>query len=491
VVQTPNVLADAMIKAIGKKETDTWLEPCVGNGALLSALSRFGVERDKIFGLDVAAHPQPNDRFGRISRGREFLRWSRSTRMRFNKIVANPPYVAIERLDPAIRKAAMETSLSVEVKITANGNAWYAFLCAAIRLLKEDGSLCFLLPAAWEFANYAAPLRESILDYFTNVEIFRTATPIFRAEKVQEGAIVLLARGRHSQKRASSSGDVKPVYRYEVSSIDELVIALSSHERGDARVGKWRNSITAPSIRSSAEHQPLGSILNIRLGIVTGDSSYFLLTEERRRELRLPLLAVVPVLSRARHLTSAQMTAVQWNQLKETGARVWLFNPPTRATADSSVQSYLRFGRNGGCEIDNFKVRIRKPWFRCPAVNASDGFMSGMSSWMPWISFRGMPNLAATNTLYVVNFVDPLLKQSQRIGVAMSLLTSSVRDQMCQSGRAYAAGLLKYEPSDLLALQVPNIGKVVAGWSAYRRALRALSEGDELGCRKIADSCVV
>jgi adenine-specific DNA-methyltransferase len=480
-----------MVRALGNKDADIWLEPCVGNGALLSALSNFGVKRNKIVGLDVDARPQPNDRFGKISRGREFLRWSRSTRSRFDKIVANPPYVAIERLGLAIRTAAIETSLSDKIKITADGNAWYAFLCAAIRLLKTNGSLCFLLPAAWDFANYAAPLRDSILEYFTDVEIYRTATPIFRAEKVQEGAIILLARGRCDGRLNPSGNDIKPVCRREVSSIDELICALSSDKLGDKGTKSLQNLNAAPPIRRSQECQSLGDILNIRLGIVTGDSSYFLLTERRREELRLPLTAVVPVLSRARHLTSAHMTAVQWNRLKEAGERVWLFNPGTSISANVFVQSYLRFGRNGGCKIENHKVKIRSPWFRFPPLMENVGFMSGMSTSMPWLSFRGMPKLGATNTLYVVNFTDPLLRQSERIGVAMSLLTSDVRDQMRKKGRAYAAGLLKYEPSDLLGLQVPKVGKVTAGWEDYRRALRALTEGDEVSCTKIADSCLI
>jgi adenine-specific DNA-methyltransferase len=488
VVQTPPLLASAMIRALGKNENDKWLEPCVGNGALLSALSNFGVRKNKIVGLDVDALPQPNDSFGKILRGTEFLRWSRLTKLRFDKIVANPPYVAIERLHSDIRKAAIDASLSDQIKITANGNAWYAFLCAGIRLLSKDGSLCFLLPAAWDYANYAAPLRNSILLYFSTVEVYRTSIPIFRAERVQEGAIVLLAKGRRDSTSGSSYGGVQE--RSEVFSIDDLVLALSLRSSKSQRRAKSDTPVATPAIRKFTERQPLGDLLNIRLGIVTGDSSYFLLSESRRRELRLPIAAVKPVLSRAKHLTSPCMTTAQWNSLKEADERVWLFNPDTRITANRFVQSYLRFGRSGGCKTQNHKVAIRTPWFRFPELNESDAFISGMSTWMPSLSFRAMPRLMATNTLYVVKFTDQVLKQRQRIGVAMSLLSSDVREQMRERGRPYAAGLLKHEPCDLLGLQVPKVGNIVADWSTYRRALRALKEGNEVQCSKIADSCL-
>jgi methylase of polypeptide subunit release factors len=489
VVQTPQLLANAMIKALGKIEGDKWLEPCVGNGALLRALSDFGVSKRKIFGLDVDALPQPNDRFGKILRGTEFLRWSLSTTLRFDKVVANPPYVAIERLHPSIRKAAIEASLSEQIKTTANGNAWYAFLCAAIRLLNKDGSLCFLLPAAWDYANYAAPLRNSILQYFSAVEVYRTATPIFRAERVQEGAIVLLAKGRRGSAPDSSFNCVQQTSRREVSSIDDLILALSTSSAEFPRKAKPNNSIAAPTIWQSKERQSLGDLLNIRLGIVTGNSSYFLLSEGRRRELRLPAAAVRPVLSRARHLISPRMTVAQWNSLKETDERVWLFSPDTHVIGNRFVKSYLRYGRYGGCKIENHKVSIRSPWFRLPHVKESDAFMSGMSALMPSLSFRAMPKLTATNTLYVVNFTDPLLAQRQRLGIAISLLSSDVREQLRERGRPYAAGLFKHEPCDLLGLQVPAVGTVVAEWSIYRRALQALRQGDEVECRKIADGC--
>jgi adenine-specific DNA-methyltransferase len=488
VVQTPVLLAEAMVKSLGKHYSDTWLEPCVGNGALLSALSKFGIKKNKIFGLDVDPISQPNDRLAKISRGTEFLRWSRSTKLRFSKIVANPPYVAIERLHPSIRKAATEASLSDQIRITENGNAWYAFLCAAIRLLKSNGSLCFLLPAAWDFANYAAPLRNSINKYFVDVKVYRTAKPIFRAEKVQEGTIILLAKGRRDLTCQPSSNISPPINRREVKSIDELILALTSNKKINNSWKDQNNTITAPAIRKYNDRQLLRDILNIRLGIVSGDSSYFLLNENRRRELRLPLTSVVPVLSRARHLASARITDACWNKLLEIDERVWLFNPSSLVVNNRFVQSYLRFGRNGGCDRQNHKIAIRNPWFQFQNLTENDGFMSGMSTTMPWLCFRSMPKLAATNTLYVVNFTNPQFSQQQRIGIALSLLTSDVREQLRERGRIYAAGLLKFEPSDLLSLQVPKAGDVIAGWKIYQRALRALRDGDEMISRMIADS---
>jgi len=485
VVQTPSSLAAAMVAALGYRESDRWLEPCVGNGALLSALSELGVKKSQIVGLDVDAHVRENDRLATVHRGKEFLRWSNETKQKFDKIVANPPYIALERLDAAISDAAANVSLSTEIKITKNGNAWYAFLCAAIRLLNKNGSLCFLLPAAWDYANYAAPLRGSIGEYFLTVDIFRTATPIFRADNVQEGAIVLLAKGRKVEADDSTVGR-KSTSRHEVRAVDDLIAALSTAPLQP----QTRRRVSSPAIKRAVRRELLGNQITIGLGTVTGDSSYFLLNESRRSELKIPISALRPILSKAKHLASPKITEAQWNALKENDERVWLFYPSSLSLRNRFVKSYLDFGLNGGCKVDNHKISIRQPWFHCLGVRTCDAFMSGMSATMPTISIRVMPNLTVTNTLYAVNFVESKLSEAARLGIAMSMLQSDVRRQLKANGRPYAAGLLKHEPCDLLQVEVPAVGCVNASWRKYRLALKALKDGDEAMCCRIADSCI-
>ncbi|WP_143270190.1 hypothetical protein [Bradyrhizobium sp. Ghvi] len=421
----------------------------------------------------------PSDHLGQISRGVEFLSWARSTSQRFDRIVANPPYIAIERLHPEIKSAALSTALDHDVQITANGNAWYAFLCAAITLLKPNGSLCFLLPAAWDFANYAAPLRRSISAYFSAVEIYRTKDPIFRAEDVQDGSIVLIARGRR-QRQANGTTS-----RAEVASTDELINVLASPDRGETL--HLQSDATTASGEDSHQRCRLGDLIAIRLGVVTGDTSYFLLTESRRRELGLPRSSVTPVLSRARHLVTSRMTKAQWEKLRNSDERVWLFTPTAQAMKTPAVKAYLSYGRKGGCNMTNHKISTRRSWHKLSAPTNCDAFLSGMSTSLPWLSFREMAALTATNTLYTVKFVDRDLDEKRKIAIGMSMITSSARNQLRHRGRSYAAGLLKHEPCDLLEIEVPTLDYNTVSWGVYREAIAALLKGDEKTAQSIAD----
>src|ERR1019366_6050075 len=107
----------------------------------------------------------------------------------------------------------------------ASGNCWYAFLVGSIRLLKPSGSLCFVLPAAWDFANYAEPLRSEISSHFEEVNVFRSETPLFEASGIQDGSVVLVARNLKSPSRTSDQTKLK---RSEYKTAKGLITSLSA-----------------------------------------------------------------------------------------------------------------------------------------------------------------------------------------------------------------------------------------------------------------------
>src|SRR5205085_1574451 len=65
---------------------------------------------------------------------------------------------------------------------------------------------------------------------------------------------------------------------------------------------------------------PLGKFLELRIGAVTGDASYFLFSESRRLALGLPEAACLPVLTKARHL-SAKVGKEEWDALVQEDER--------------------------------------------------------------------------------------------------------------------------------------------------------------------------
>jgi hypothetical protein len=227
--------------------------------------------------------------------------------------------------------------------------------------------------------------------------------------------------------------------------------------------------------------------MEIRLGGVTGDARYFVLSEDERCDHHIPVSACRPVISRAHHLTHGAITESDWIALRDAGERIWLFDPTPHQAKSPSIAKYLRKRQStGGCNRRAYKVDSRKPWYRTPMPTRVQGFMSGMSSWGPWVVFREMADLGATNTLYVVRFVDAKTRDGQAAW-AMWLLTTRAQKALKRIGRRYADGLLKFEPGDIAALPIERPQVSRGAFAAYKRAVRLLLKGKVSESRAIAD----
>lgn len=335
--------------------------------------------------------------------------------------------------------------------------------------------MCFLLPASWEYANYAARIRSTLPGKFSTFEVHRSISPLFC--HVQEGSVILVGRGfRKAPQRR--------LY-FEYEDIDGLAASLRTPDVSVAHATIQLAS--RPNAVDPIRAVPLRDVMHVGIGAVTGDSRYFLMTETTRGERGLPLRAMHPMVTRARDLTSAFLDDATWASLRANNARIWLFRPAATASNSAAVRDYLDLAPDdGGCNRTAMKVANRDPWFRTPLPRLPDGFMSGMSRWGPWICLRRKADVSASNTLYTVRFRHRLSAE-MKAAWCLSLLTTTAQSLVKPLGRRYPDGLLKYEPRDLesVLLPVPRTGQGAIG--AYREAVKALLGDDRTKAIGIAD----
>jgi adenine-specific DNA-methyltransferase len=509
-VPTPRPLATALAAALGDSPRARWLEPCVGGGALLESLRDLGVPATRIRGIDLDECSAPTDALASTLRGTEFLAWARGTTERFDRIIANPPYVALHRLPERIRTVAAGLTAPDGRVVAQKANLWYAFTCALLTLLRPSGHMGLILPAAWDFARYAAPLRHGLSKLFREVEIHRCAVPLFPS--VREGSVVVIGRG---------FGEASNGWRREEhASGSALLAALIRRADGEISAPCSSPNTTGPNepsmgtggvVRAAAERplspsaSPTASIalrglrniqtvrfsevFSLRLGGVTGHAHYFLMTDAERRERGLPKASVRPVVTRAHHLSAAKIDRKVWEELLAKGERVWLFWPTDTCLGNEAVQAYLNLEtRRGGCNRTALKIRSRQPWYRTPLPTPVHGFVSGMSRHGPWLALNEMHRLNATNTLYVVHF-QPGHVREDCAAWGLSLLSSVARTDLEQVGRRYPDGLVKYEPGDLahVRLPVPSPAPRSDSLSVYIDAVARLVAGDAKSATSIAD----
>lgn len=478
-VYTPESLADAMVAALAGDNRKTWLEPSCGNGIFIRSLQLRGLPSNRITGLDLDEDKSLVDKYGNVKRGVDFLEWSLNTRKRFDCIVGNPPYIAIRKLQDPLRSSAASVRDLNHQTIGYRANTWYAFLLRSVFLLKEGGSMSFVLPAAYEYANYSRSLSAELVRMFGRVDIIRSRRPLF--SNVSDGVVVLVCKDK------GSGG--KLYRRHLVDNLDSTVNCLSTLDATSAS-GYRSNPYKSSVKRKRRLHLQLSELMNVRLGGVTGDAHYFILTESERKNYKLPLSSVRPVLSKSRQIQFASIGEAQLHEMTTSGQRVWLFCPEGKIVNNKFVQRYLQLKvESGGCLRDSYKIRNRDPWYFTPVPEIVDCFISGMSGSGTSICINDVPRLSATNTLYVGQFILPMLRR-QKFAWALSMLTTSVCKQIEQSYRVYPDGLRKLEPSQIKSLDLPIPPSIPNAVSLYRLAWKCRMDGDIQGSREIADSAI-
>jgi len=465
-----------MVSALGLHDGESWLDPCVGQGAFLAAMTRFGVSCERITVVDLdRRQPELATSAERVC-ATDFIAWSYGVGRDFDKIVANPPYLSIGRLRGTLRMFAADASGPSGARLGSRCNYWAAFLTRSLALLRPGAGLCFILPASWDYANYAAPFRELVPGRFERFDVHRVRESVF--DSVCDGCVIIVGLGFGCKSVETR--------RFEHASASDLLSSLRDGASG--RVDQEPRGRNRLVVVPHSVHR-LSDVVEIALGGVTGDARYFLLSEGQRVAQRLPVGCLHPVVSRSHHLVAGELTAKQWSGIRDRQTeRVWLFRPGRRFLRDKRVKAYLRRKvESGGARRENHKIRTRSPWYCTPLKTRIDGFLSGMTVRGPWIALRRMPRLNATNTLYTVRF-RRATTLAERAAWSLSLLTSWTRNQVGVFGRHYADGLLKFEPGDLRAVPVRVPRRTQGAVTAYRAAVRALLAGDETTCRSIADA---
>jgi hypothetical protein len=325
--------------------------------------------------------------------------------------------------------------------------------------------LGFVLPASFEFADYASTVRASLTRLFDAVWIHRSFRPLF--SEVSDGSVVLVAVGFRGL--ASTSEEPGASARQTHPDLSALVAALSISDR--VAPGAVEKAVEA----NGGDGTRLGDVMSVSIGAVTGYSPYFLLSEKDRLGLSLPQAALVPVVSRARHLSLPVLTDSAWRVLLNAGERVWLFRPEPNAEQDPAVLKYLEAGASGACRLNASHVSRRATWYVTEMPMGVDGFVSGMTKRGPLITLNRMKGASATNTLYVVRFKERA-SLDDRAAWSIALLTSEVREQVGDLRRHYAGGLLKLEPRDLKQLTLPTPVKTRGALRKYSELLLLLEE---------------
>lgn len=430
---TPKPLADKLARFILAGKPNKILDPCYGEGALvesvlhrvkqlkirkkiqLTACDVLECDRDKYFLMNNI----------RIVRG-DFLFWNDSLGIDkgVDAVICNPPYVGNRDLPLRVRHSIQLQFKNL--KLPGNTNYWVFFLLHSLNHLRKGGRIAFILPTAWKYADYSKDIRSLIITLFKSVKEESLPIPVF--EKSREGTELLFASGY----------------------IGTFDLERKIRELGKEGVNQ-RPISNFPKI-SNKKTISLGEILQINIGTVCGAVNFFLFNKEQLKEKGISQKHVLPVVSSSKHLLSPVLDGSEFNNLNKKNERVWLFCPKGKSLPHS-VKKHIESGEAMGVH-KRLWCRNREPWYRPQVKPPSTFLLSGMVRDYPLVSLNTY-SLYATNTLYIGNWINHKYHGMELILLGV-LFSDFAKKSVLRLARKYPDGLLKFEPSDLKAWEIPD-----------------------------------
>lgn len=390
----------------------------------------------------------------------------------FDAVIGNPPYVRYQDFSGAARTASRRAALRAGVSLTSLASSWAAFTIHSALFVKPGGRLGLVLPAELLSVNYAAPVREYLIQSFARVRLVLFAERVFPG--VLEEVVLLLAEGKgegptdHCELLQARNGEsLRAVTEDQVTRWTPRAQQRWSELHLDGETAElYRSSMSA------ATFAPLQEWGDTTLGMVTGANKYFAITGAEAHSRGIPaaeLLRLSPPGSR--HLRALSLTPQLLKALEAAGRQTWLFRP----AADPSPASrlYIRDGEARGID-QAYKCQVRTPWWRVPYLRPADLLLTYMNA----DTARLCTNAVGAHHLNSVHgvYLRPALRGLGRQLLPLASLNSVSLLGAEVVGRAYGGGVLKLEPKEADLWPMPTPALVAAAGRDLQQVRRDVRE---------------
>ncbi len=377
-------------------------------------------------------------------------------------VVGNPPFIRYQEHVGDSRRMSVEAAFKQGVRLSGLASSWAASLAHAAGFLKPEGRLAMVLPAELLTVGYAEPIRTWLRKRFGQVNLVVFEHVQFEDALVD--VVLLLAEG---------SGGCESFALWHVDNAEDLaqIRPAGQLDVTPSASGKWTD-ILIPSAQRGLYREviaesftTLGEYGSPVLGSVTGANKFFAITDATREQYGFGESQLVKISPPGtRHLRGATFTAQQWNDLRDSGERVWLLRPDPDDMTPGRIE-YTQLGEALGVD-QAYKCQIRTPWWRPPVSTTPDLFFTYMSHNYPRL-ISNKAKVAFLNSMHGVrlNSEAPAIASEALPFMCLNSVTMLGAEI---NGRSYGGGILKMEPREAASLPLPSVEVMERAWAELK-----------------------
>ncbi len=435
------------------------LEPSCGDGAFIEAsvnrLRDLGADApsDQVTGIELYAEEAEKaaSKGGSIICGDFFSQCRDGVgSKRYDAIVGNPPFIRYQDFEEDFRSIAFDLMREHGFAPNRLTNIWLPFLVVCCHLLSDGGRLGMVIPAELFQVKYASETRRFLMEEFANVTVVTFSELLFDGAQ-QEVVLLLLERDSSCEE-----GGVRIVEETNSDSLTRLKsdsLRAIPPKRKLPDTMKWQayylddRVLQLISELDCHRHVRAASeLFDVNVGMVSGQNSFFVIDQETAA-MHHVREACVPIISRSLQLNGLTLTKEDFELQLELQRKVLLFLPDGNLTDDE--HAYVMLGEAEGYN-ENYKCRIRTPWYRVPTSWKPDAFFYRQVGSFPRIVVNEK-QAHTTDTLHKLRFADGV--DGKSVTVAFNNSLTFLMSEL--TGRSYGGGVLTFEPSEARSLPIP------------------------------------
>jgi adenine-specific DNA methylase len=374
---------------------------------------------------------------------------------KFDVILGNPPYVRLHTMDAATREIARKAIPASDL-LGARASLWAYFPIHAFKMLAIGGRMGWILPEAILHVDYGKQILRWATQRFARCIAVSLRERCFVIDGAQERVVMLLLAGAGGQ----ASRELEMI---EFTTANECITAIPKlacpnspdlpQLNGHAVPHLVSNFATTAAgiMETSDDLKKFGDFAGVKIGVVTGDNDFFLLSEQQRFLARLSTRHFQRIVSKFADLGEGfEFTGERDERSPELRLeRSWLLCPNPRS-GDSRLAKYLQ--KYSPEKITTNKTMGKRAHWQAPELGAvPDAFFQYMGKYGPKIVLNEAGHYC-TNTIHRIFFAKRLSRAKRR-AICLSLHSTYSQLSAEFEGRQYGSGVLKLEPSETRRLK--------------------------------------
>lgn len=462
---TPTRLADFVanycLSKINNQETISILEPSVGDGAFISAISKSNeLERFETINntivekeneeLQKVVNLEINPKINLIPNNLDYLDFHFNNQNRYSLVIGNPPYVKKNHLTDRQKVLAKCIHLEKELSDKSINNIWPAFLISGIMKLEDNGILAMILPLELLQVKFTEEIRNLLINEFQRMEIFTFNELQFQECKGQDTVLLIGYKTHHNHG----------TFYTNINTLDDLEnsnyefyenTALANTDR------KWTHHFITPDEYEFLESlknrlQNVTHFINNKAGIVTAANNYFIVNNEVVANYNFQNFAK-PIVQKGFFVNgSVTFSENDFDILVEENKPTFLldFNSLSDDEITPKMGEYFDIGVQLELPL-RFKCKQRERWYKVPNIaTVPEAFFFKRAHEYPKL-LRNDADVLVTDSAYKVE-IKAEFELNNFIFSFYNSLTLAFAEL---EGRYYGGGVLELTPNELRVLPIP------------------------------------